>query len=169
MRREIYEVHAKIVDANGTYNSLADYPKLFDSKNYGNDIDKTLQRARGSWHAALDAMALVDTRQVQEAYIIRVSDGLQIELERIGKLAELWDKYPHYRFGQLLKHVVSELHGNLYFIPDGVVLKNLQRFLDTGFAGVDRKESTDNNMANKKLSVRWQLEQEKLAKEKEGK
>lgn len=91
MRREIYEVQAKIVDANGTYNSLADYPKLFDSKNYGNDIDKTLQRARGSWHAALDAMALVDTRQVQEAYIIRVSDGLQIELERIGKLAELPD------------------------------------------------------------------------------
>ena len=87
----------------------------------------------------------------------------------IGKMAELWDKYPHYRFGLLLKHVVSELHGNLYCIPDGVVLKNLQRFLDTGFAGVDRKESTDNNMANKKLSVRWQLEQEKLAKEKEGK
>ena len=87
----------------------------------------------------------------------------------IGKLAELWEKYPHYRFGQLLKHVVSELHGNLYFIPDGVVLKNLQKFLDTGFAGVDRKEKTDDNLANKKLSVRWQLEQEKLAKEKEEK
>lgn len=87
----------------------------------------------------------------------------------MNKFAELWDKYPHYRFGQLLKHVVSELHGNLYFIPDGVVLKNLQRFLDTGFAGVDRKESTDNNMANKKLSVRWQLEQEAKAKEKTDK
>ena len=87
----------------------------------------------------------------------------------IGKMAELWDKYPHYRFGQLLKHVVSELHGNLYFIPDGVVLKNLQKFLDTGFAGVDRKESTDDNMANKKLSVRWQLEQEAKAKEKTDK
>ena len=47
--------------------------------------------------------------------------------------------------------------------------KNLQKFLDKGFAGVDRKESTDDNMANKKLSVRWQLEQERLAKEKEGK
>ena len=87
----------------------------------------------------------------------------------MDKFAELWDKYPHYRFGQLLKHVISEVHGNLYFIPDGVFYKNLQKFLDKGFTGVDRKESTDDNMANKKLSVRWQLEQERLAKEKEGK
>lgn len=91
MRREIFEVHAKIVDANGTYNSLSEYPKVYDSKNYGNDIDKTLQRARGGWHEALEAMSKIDTRQVQEAYIIRVSDGLQIEIEKIGKLAELPD------------------------------------------------------------------------------
>ena len=91
MRREIFEVHAKIVDANGTYNSLSGYPKVYDSRNYGNDIDKTLQRARGGWHEALEAMSKIDTRQVQEAYIIRVSDGLQIEIEKIGKLAELPD------------------------------------------------------------------------------
>lgn len=91
MRREIFEVHAKIVDANGTYNSLSGYPKVYDSRNYGNDIDKTLQRARGGWHEALEAMAKIDTRQVQEAYIIRVSDGLQIELEKLGELAELPD------------------------------------------------------------------------------
>lgn len=91
MRREIFEVHAKIVDANGTYNSLSGYPKVYDSKSYGNDVDKTLQRARGGWHEALEAMAKIDTRQVQEAYIIRVSDGLQIELEKLGELAELPD------------------------------------------------------------------------------
>lgn len=91
MRREIFEVHAKIVDANGTYNSLSGYPKVYDSRSYGNDVDKTLQRARGGWHEALEAMAKIDTRQVQEAYIIRVSDGLQIELEKIGELAELPD------------------------------------------------------------------------------
>jgi hypothetical protein len=91
MRREIYEVHAKIVDANGTYNSLSGYPKVYDSKSYGNDLEKTLQRARGGLYEALEAMAKIDTRQVQEAYIIRVSDGLQIELEKLGELAELPD------------------------------------------------------------------------------
>lgn len=91
MKREIYEVYANIVDANGSYNALSGYPKTFDSKNYGNDLDKTRQRAYGEWHSALAAMAKVDTRQVQLAGIIRVSDGMQIALERIGALAELPD------------------------------------------------------------------------------
>ena len=91
MRREIYKVHAEIVDANGTYNALTGYPKVYDSKSYGNDVDKTLQRARGGWHEALEAMAKIDTRQVQFAYITRASDGLQIELEKLGELAELPD------------------------------------------------------------------------------
>ena len=53
MQREIYEVTAKIVDANGTFNTLSGYPKTFDSKNYNNDIDKTRNRAMGEWHEAL--------------------------------------------------------------------------------------------------------------------
>ena len=89
MKREIYEVYANIVDANGSYNALSGYPKTFDSKNYGNDLDKTRQRAYGEWHSALAAMAKVDTRQVQLAGIIRVNDGMQIALERMGALAEL--------------------------------------------------------------------------------
>lgn len=91
MKREIYEVYANIVDANGSYNALSGYPKTFDSKNYGNDLDKTRQRAYGEWHSALAAMAKVDTRQVQLAGIIRVSDGMQIALERMGALAKLPD------------------------------------------------------------------------------
>lgn len=91
MRREIYKVHAEIVDANGTYNALTGYPKVYDSRSYDNNIDKTLQRARGGWHEALEAMAKIDTRQVQFAYITRASDGLQIELEKLGELAELPD------------------------------------------------------------------------------
>jgi len=91
MTREIYEVYANIVDANGSYNALSGYPKTFDSKNYDHDLDKTRQRAYGEWHSALAAMAKVDTRQVQLAGIIRVSDGMQIALERMGALAELPD------------------------------------------------------------------------------
>lgn len=90
-KREIYEVYANIVDANGSYNPLSGYPKTFDSKNYDNDLDKTRQRAYGEWHNALAAMAKVDTRQLQLAGIIRISDGLQIALERMGSLADLPD------------------------------------------------------------------------------
>ena len=91
MQREIYEVTAKVVDANGTYNTLTGYPKTFDSRSYQNDLEKTLQRAKGEMFDALGAMCKIDTRQVQFAMIIRVSDGLQIEKEVIGKLAELPD------------------------------------------------------------------------------
>ena len=91
MKREIYEVYANIVDANGSYNALSGYPKTFDSKNYGNDLDKTRQRAYGEWHSALAAMAKVDTRQIQLAGSIRVSDGMQSAVERMGALAELPD------------------------------------------------------------------------------
>lgn len=47
MRRAIFEVYAKVVDANGSYNTLSGYPKVFDSRHYNNDIAKTLQRAQG--------------------------------------------------------------------------------------------------------------------------
>ena len=48
MRREIYEVYAKVVDANGTYNNLSGYPKSFDSRSYNNDPEKALIRASGA-------------------------------------------------------------------------------------------------------------------------
>lgn len=86
MERAIFEVTAKIVDANGTYNTLADYPKVFDSNHYDNDIEKTRQRAYGEWHNALSTMAKVDSRKVQFAMIIDVSTGRQIELARYGNL-----------------------------------------------------------------------------------
>jgi len=94
MRREIYEVCAKVVDANGAYNNLSGYPKTFDSKSYDNNIEKTRQRAYGEWHEALGAMSKIDTRQVQFAYIIRASDGMQMECSRIGQMAELPDPEP---------------------------------------------------------------------------
>ena len=89
MQREIYEVHANVVDANGAYNKLSGYPKSFDSKNYENDLEITRQRAYGQYHEALGAMCKVDTRQVQFAYILRVSDGLQIEKTVIGAIAPI--------------------------------------------------------------------------------
>ena len=91
VQREIYQVIANIVDVNGTYNPLSGYPQIFDSKNYGNDMDKTMQRAYGQWHQALADMSKVDTREVQIAGITRISDGVQIENARFGTLKELPD------------------------------------------------------------------------------
>lgn len=89
MERNIFLVYACIVDANGTFNTLSGYPKTFDSKNYSGDIDKARQRAYGEYHEVLGAMYKRDDRQEQIAMIIDVSTGVQIEVSRIGDLAEL--------------------------------------------------------------------------------
>jgi hypothetical protein len=86
-QREIFEVYAKVVDANGAYNTLSGYPKTFDSSSYNNDIEKARQRAYGEFHEALGAMCKRDDRQVQFAMILRASDGLQIAKEVVGEIA----------------------------------------------------------------------------------
>ena len=94
MKRVIYQVIAYIVDANGTFNNLSGYPKNFDSKNYGNDPDKTFRRANGDYCEAVGAMSKVDTRQLQVAKLMRVNDGMTMALNKIGELADLPDPEP---------------------------------------------------------------------------
>lgn len=91
MQREIFEVYAKVVDANGTYNTLSGYPMVFDSRNYNNDIEKTMKRAEGAWHECIGAMSKIDTRQLQICLLIRASDGVVFRSEKIGDLAEIPD------------------------------------------------------------------------------
>ena len=43
MKREIYEVYAKVVDANGAYNTLSGYPKVFDSHQNNDDLEKVME------------------------------------------------------------------------------------------------------------------------------
>ena len=94
MKREIYEVYAKIVDANGAYNTLSGYPKTFDSHSYNDDCVKALNRARGDFHEVIGAMYKRDDRQKQFAMIIRANDGLQIEKLDIGEIAGYPDPEP---------------------------------------------------------------------------
>ena len=61
MIRTIYEVYAKVVDANGSYNTLTGYPKTFDSRSYGGDTEKTLQRAKGEFHNTFGDMCKIDS------------------------------------------------------------------------------------------------------------
>lgn len=93
MQRNIFLVSAMIVDGNGTFNFLSGYPKSFDSRNYNNDIDKALRRAKGDYNEALGAMYKRDDRQLQTV-ILMSADGFVIQSEAIGKIADLPDPEP---------------------------------------------------------------------------
>lgn len=86
MAREIFQVTAHIVDANGTYNALSGYPKNFDSRNYQNDVEKARQRAIGDWHEVMGAFAKRDDRQLQMAQVVQLSNGAVIQNDFIGSM-----------------------------------------------------------------------------------
>ena len=88
MVREIYEVYAKIVDANGTYNTLSGHPKTYDSRGYGDDVEKTLLRAQGGFAETWASMCKVDTRQLQVVFLIRAKTGEVIDRKIIGTIPD---------------------------------------------------------------------------------
>lgn len=93
MKRQIYIVEANIVDANGTYNNISGYPKLFDSRTYDNDIDKTRRRAEGDMSEAYGAMCKRDDRQLQTV-LLRTADGAVLDRKFLGKIEDLPEPEP---------------------------------------------------------------------------
>ena len=93
LKREIYEVHIAYVNdagyhaADPTLNGVQ-YPRIVDSRNNDNDDAKTLKKAYGLLGVAESFLSGRDD-QVGYCYIIRVSDGLQIEKRKFGKLADI--------------------------------------------------------------------------------
>ena len=85
--RKIFVLLAWIVDANGAYHTLDGYPKVFDSKNYGNDPAKALLRAKGDFHGTIGDMCKVDSRKIQ-TIILMGEDGFVIDTFTTGSLAE---------------------------------------------------------------------------------
>lgn len=85
--RNIFIINAQIVDANGTFNTLTDYPKIVDSNNYSGDVDKARRRADGLFSDAWGAMCKVDSRQIQ---CVTLSDvyGNQLDRKSTGAFAE---------------------------------------------------------------------------------
>lgn len=90
MTREIYIVNAHIVDANGTFNTLSGYPKLFDSRSYSNDLAKALKRAQGEYYETVGALCKIDSRQLQAAYLMS-ADGAILAQTCFGHIADLPD------------------------------------------------------------------------------
>ena len=93
MKREIFEVHLAYVNGDGYHASdpnvnNTNYPVVVDSKTYDNDIEKARRVAYGKLGAAESWLSTRDN-QISYAYIIRVSDGVQIEKRMFGQLAEL--------------------------------------------------------------------------------
>ncbi len=93
--RQIFEVHATIVDATGARNVLSGFPKVFDSKNqqFNNDIDACLQRAEAEAHKTFGDMLMVTTRQLQTV-ILQTVDGRQILRLSKGQLARVEVEIP---------------------------------------------------------------------------
>ena len=96
MKREIYEVIAKVVDAAGGYNNLSGYPKTFDSHQNDDSIDKARNKAYASFNEASGAgyTAANSGRPLTIVSLIRISDGMQLEKSCIGKMPELPDPEP---------------------------------------------------------------------------
>lgn len=93
MVRNIFEVYATVVDANGSYNTLSGYPKRFDSRSYDNDIDKALKRARGEFYDTIGAMCKRDDRQLQTVILMQ-ANGQVIDRQAIGAIAPDPDPEP---------------------------------------------------------------------------
>lgn len=87
MARQIFIVDAMVVDSNGTFNHIQGYPKQFDSRSYGDDIDKTQRRAEGDMSETWGAMCKIDTRQVQTVTLSTV-DGFMLDRRTCGGFAE---------------------------------------------------------------------------------
>ena len=87
MARQIFIVDAMVVDSNGTFNHIQGYPKQFDSRSYGDDIDKTQRRAEGDMSETWGAMCKIDTRQVQTVTLY-TADGLMLDRKSSGAFPE---------------------------------------------------------------------------------
>lgn len=85
--RNIFEVYAKVVDANGNYNTLTGYPKIFDSNNYDGDVDKAKKRAIGEFHDTIGGLCKRDDRQIQTV-ILWTADGFVIDKWTDGHFVE---------------------------------------------------------------------------------
>lgn len=94
MTQEIFVVNAQIVDANGTFNPISGYPKAFKSTAYDNSIDKARQRALGDFYDVMGDFGKRDDRQIQTAFVMRMSDGAFISSAQFGTLPDIPDPEP---------------------------------------------------------------------------
>lgn len=84
MSRKIYEVDAFIVDANGSFSRLQNYPKYFDSKNNNDDTGKTERKAKAEYYDTLGGFYNNQANRQIQTVIMRDAEGVTILRECIG-------------------------------------------------------------------------------------
>lgn len=99
MKREIYEIHIAYVNGAGYHASDPNvnghqYPVVVDSQSNNNDLDLALRKAKGFLGEAEKYLSSQTDHQIDYCYIIRVSDGRQIETRKFGRIADLPDPEP---------------------------------------------------------------------------
>lgn len=87
MARVIYEVTAKVIDANGNFSTLSGYPKVFDSRSYQNDTDKTYRRAEGEFYDVWADMCKRDDRMMQTV-MMTTADGFMVMNRSEGRFPD---------------------------------------------------------------------------------
>lgn len=89
--RNIFTVHATIVNENGVYSKVSGFPKEFDSASYADETHplpagnpkKAWRRAKAAAHTQLGLNYAVDNRRMQSVYIIQ-ADGREVFSESEG-------------------------------------------------------------------------------------
>ena len=89
MARQIFIVSAYIVDANGGYSVPQGYPKAFDSKHYGDDVDKAQRKAEADASTMWASMCNSDSGRQLQTVTLDTVDGFQIYRKSLGALAEV--------------------------------------------------------------------------------
>ena len=93
MKRQIYEVHKKILgSAVGGYVPMASgYPKVFDSHAaaYADDIDAALLAATGAFAAAWSEICA--TPRDMSVVILTTADGFIIDKKVVGQIPDVPD------------------------------------------------------------------------------
>jgi hypothetical protein len=84
MARTILEVDATIVDANGAFNHITNYPKRFDSNSYEGDLEGTMKRAKAEYHSTLSSMYGNQAGRQIQTVVLRNVRGDVILRECIG-------------------------------------------------------------------------------------
>ena len=85
MARNIYIVDAFVIDANGAFGRLDQYPKQVDSKNYDGDVDKARRRAEGYFAEVWTGFCRRDDR-MKQTVVMYSADGTLIDRKSTGTL-----------------------------------------------------------------------------------
>ncbi len=95
MKRQIYEVHKKILgSAVGGYVPMASgYPKTFDSHAaaYGDNIDAALLAATGAFAQAWSEICTTTTGRDMQTVILMTADGFVIDKKVVGAIPDIQD------------------------------------------------------------------------------